>query len=225
MIEIKQYSKQEIAEILGTIDTQGINRKLQRYNVDFETTGWGNHCIYTIKAINEPFKVFSITEMGISANADFRKLKYIFLYLLNDDEFATLPMVEMQNILNSKGIYISRQTISKWIDYLNSIDYIHRDRYDFHYYAVSKTENNQKQYRVITKEEYCTAWKIYWEQKEIDQLEGNETTETAYADMYQYLDGHPCKVPVIIMNAIYLKKINQMIEIINDEFLNTSTLQ
>jgi hypothetical protein len=34
--------------------------------------------------------------------------------------------------------------------------------------------------------------------------------------MYQYLDGHPCKVPVIIMNAIYLKKINQMIEIIND---------
>jgi hypothetical protein len=28
-------------------------------------------------------------------------------------------------------------------------------------YAVSKTESNQKQYRVITKEEYCTAWKIY----------------------------------------------------------------
>ena len=61
MLEPRDYTKNEISGILGTKDKQGIDRKLQRYGVDFTSTGRGENRVYTIKNIPFPFKVFCIT--------------------------------------------------------------------------------------------------------------------------------------------------------------------
>ncbi len=212
MLEVRKYAKSELSAILGTNDKQGIDRKLQGYDVEFTSNGRGENRVYNIEKINNPFKVFCITELGVHANADFEKLRNLFYYLLCDEEFAELPMVEMEKVM-AKNVSSSRQTISKWTSYLQKINYINIDKLNGICYAITKNSDGQKIYTKIEREVYNKAWTVYMEEKK----KGN--TKIAYQKAVEIAGGHPFKRPKISQNACLQKEIEQLIDMVSDAFL------
>ena len=214
MLEIRKYTKNELSAVLGTNDKQGIDRKLQRYGVEFVYTGRGQNLMYEIQKVPDRFKLFCITEMGISANADFTKLRNFCYYIFCDDKFAELPIVEMERIMSEDGVHVSRQTISNWIDRLSRVGYIYIDKNtECVYYAITKTADGKKHYKEILQEVYCKGWNLYWSNK------NKVGTNTAYKMMYDYVGGHPYKRPKITENIFYTEQIQKLIELVNETFL------
>ena len=78
VIELREYTIQEMSAILNTKGKQAIERKLERYDVEFTTSGRGDGVVFEIKALHDRFKVFCITELNMSAQYDFEK----FLHLM-----------------------------------------------------------------------------------------------------------------------------------------------
>lgn len=214
MLELKSYTKAEIAAILGTSDRQGIKKKLDGYGVEYSIEGQGDFII-TITAINNPFKVFCITTLGIPAQADFHKLKILYYHLFCCPEFATKPYEVMASLLKEAGEKDppSSKTVGKWVAYLGTIDFVAFDKEDCIYYAIRKRMDGIRICKEITKEVYGVGWSIYWTNK------GREGTDAAYFRMFNYVGGHPCRKAKIKPNAIYLNEINQLIDILTDEYV------
>ena len=57
MLEIKEYTFQELCTILGSNSKKSIDGKLKRYNIEFISTGRSPRLTYTIQKINDPFKI------------------------------------------------------------------------------------------------------------------------------------------------------------------------
>lgn len=213
MIEIRQYTITELFSLLNVHTKQGVDRKLQRYEVKFNSTGRAKNRIYEIEEITNPFKLYCIMELNISANVDFEKFKHFCLYIFCDEEFATYPVVQMSEILEKNKIHISRQTVSKSIRYLEKNEYIATLNSEYIYYAINKLPNGEKTYTEISKEKYSKGWSIYWNNEEV--LDKG----IAYIQMVHYIGGHPYKRPKIEQNAFYKKEIETLIELVNDTFL------
>lgn len=214
MLELRTYTKDEIINILGTEDRQGIKRKLDGYGVEYIIDGWGDYKL-TITAINDPFKLFCITILGIPAQADFNKVKTLYYHLFCCPEFATKPYEVMASVLKEEDEKDppSSKTVSKWIAHLGKIDFVAFDKEDCTYYAIQKCKDGLRNCTEISKETYCTGWHIYWKYKE------REGTDAAYYRMFNYVGGHPCRKAKMKPNAIYLNEINQLIDILTDEYV------
>ena len=214
MLELRTYTKDEITGILDTIDRQGVKRKLDGYGVEYTIEGWKNYTL-TITAINDPFRLFCITTLGIPAQADFDKLKILYYHLFCCPEFATLPYEVMASKLREEGETDppSSKTIGKWVAYLGKIDFFAFDKEDCIYYAIQKGKDGMRICEEISKEKYCAGWHIYWEYKAV------EGTDLAYYRMFNYVGGHPYRKPKMKENAIYQKEIEQLIDILNDEYV------
>lgn len=91
MLELRTYTIDEIASILGVNDRQGIQRKLNRYGVKYSVSGRGMAVKFEIKSIADEFKLFCILDLGMSANTDFHKFLYFMYSFLNDEDFRWLP--------------------------------------------------------------------------------------------------------------------------------------
>ena len=214
MLELRTYTKDEIIGVLGTKDREGIKRKLDGYGVEYSIEGWGNYTL-TITAINDPFRLFCITTLGIPAQADFDKLKILYYHLFCCPEFAALPYEVMASKLREEDETDppSNKTIGKWVAYLGKIDFFAFDKEDGIYYAIQKGKDGLRNCVEISKERYCTGWHIYWEYKT------KEGTDLAYYRMFNYVGGHPYRKPKMKENAIYQKEIEQLIAILNDEYV------
>lgn len=212
MLEKRMYTKDEIVAILGTTDRQGIKKKLDGYGVEHTIEGWGDFTL-TITKIKHPFKVFCITELGIPAQADFNKLKTLYYYLLCCPGFATFPYQVMAGLLQTEDYPVSNKTIGKWVSYLGKINYFSFDKEDCKYYAIRKQKDGHRVCFEITKEKYSKGWQIYWNTKK------TMGTEMAYNYMFNYVGGHPYRKAIMKPNAFCLKEINQLIEILKEEFL------
>ena len=214
MLEIRKYTKNELSTVLETNTKQGIDRKLERYGVKFVSNGWGQNLMYEIQEIPNRFKVYCITEMGMSPLVNFEKFKYFCYYLFCDETFANFPIVEMEVIMSEDGVHVSRQIISNWLNRLSRIGYIHFDKTtECIYYAITKTADGKKHYKEILQEVYCKGWNLYWSNK------SKIGTNAAYTKMYNYVGGHPYKHPKIDQNIVYSKKIQKLIELVNESFL------
>ena len=214
MLELRTYTKEEITGILGTTDRQGVKRKLDGYGVEYTIDGWGNYTL-TITAINDPFRLFCITTLGIPAQADFDKLKILYYHLFCCPEFATYPYEVMASMLREEGEADppSNKTIGKWVAFLDKIAFVSFDKEDCTYYAIQKRKDGARICTEITKEVYCAGWRIYWEYKH------KEGTEAAYYRMHNYVGGHPCRRPKMMTNAIYQDEIEHLINILEDEYV------
>lgn len=214
MLELRKYTKDEIVSILGTADRQGVKRKLDGYGVEYTIEGWGNYTL-TITAINDPFRVFCITTLDIPAQADFDKLKTLYYHLFCCPDFATLPYEVMASKLKEEGEQDppSNKTISKWVEHLDKISFVAFDGEDCTYHAIRKNKDGMRVCKEITKEVYCTGWRIYWEYKT------KEGTDAAYYRMFNYVGGHPCRRPKMKANGIYNNEIEQLIDILEDEYV------
>lgn len=214
MLELRTYTKDEIVGILGTKDREGIKRKLDGYGVEYTIEGWGNYTL-TIAAINDPFRVFCITTLGIPAQANFDKLKTLYYHLFCCPDFATLPYEVMASKLKEEDEQDppSNKTISKWVEHLDKIGFVAFDSGDCTYYAIRKNKDGMRVCKEITKEVYCAGWHIYWEYKI------REGTGDAYYRMFNYVGGHPCRRPKMKANGIYNNEIEQLINILEDEYV------
>lgn len=197
MIEERKYSFEELSKCLGSNDVQGIKRKLDGYGVEFERTGRGRSSCYTITKIKDPFKVFSIMEMGFPAQTDWEKFRNFMYVLLCDDDFGWRPDEMKEEYLRKAGKDVSRQTIAKYINRLEKYGIIGTPSGDYKYYKVFKEHNIQK-HEIITKQEYCAAWKIYWQ----CIAEGYDS-RSAYKSMYNRMGGVPRKSLVMNLCPFY----------------------
>lgn len=214
MLEIRDYSIAELRELLGTKDKQGIDRKLTGYGVEFSSTGWADNRIYTITAIPDPFRIYAITKLGIPAQADFTKIRNLYFYFFCVDGFADWSMTEMEAILEEDGKRISPKTISKWLKYLEHLDYIKFSQCDFTYYAIYKTTNGTKLYNEISKDTYLEGWRIYFDSRD------EEGCGCAYIKLYNHIGGHPYKRPSVDYNIAYTAEIEELIEVINASYMD-----
>lgn len=210
MLEVKKYGVAELSAILGSTGKQAIDRKLERYGIEYDSTGRGQSLVYDIKHIPDPFKVYCITKLGIPAQANFEKIRNLYYYFFCDEGFADLPLIEMAEYLEAEGVPQSRQCVTKWIEYLRHLDYIGFTNTDCKYYAIEKTPSKVKICHEISREEYCKAWAIYHQHKY------EEGPAYAYALMYNTLGGHPYKKPIYYQNAIMYREIQELIDIIID---------
>ena len=214
MLEIRKYTKNELSAVLETNTKQGIDRKLQRYGVKFVSNGWGQTLMYEIQEVPDRFKLYCITEMGMSSLVNFEKFKCFCYYLFCDETFANFPIVEMEVIMSEDAVHVSRQTISNWLNRLSRIGYIHFDKTtECIYYAITKTPDGKKHYKEILQEVYCKGWNLYWSNK------SKIGTNAAYTKMYDYVGGHPYKHPKIDQNIVCSEKIQKLIELVNESFL------
>ena len=118
MLANRDYPIAEMEEELKTKGKQNIDRKLERYGIDFSVSGWGASVVYTIKHIPDPFKVYAIVKLGIPAQADFTKIRNFYYFLFCAEGFAEAPLIEMERIMEVEGVPMARQTITKWVNFI-----------------------------------------------------------------------------------------------------------
>ena len=206
-----EYKKSELTQIFGSKSNQAINRKLDRYGVKFSVAGRGEQAVYKIQQMDDKFKIFAITELGFDANTDFQKLRNFYFYFFNDEEFQTLPDEMKEARMRENNRDISRQTIAKYLDRLvehNYIAYLGGD--DFVYYFAHKGKR-----RTVEKSEYSRAWREYWSDKE-----SGMDYYTAIYNMIVHYGGVARKQAVPTVNAIYGKKIDEMLSYIEQSIEN-----
>ena len=206
-----EYKKSELTQIFGSKSNQAINRKLDRYGVKFSVAGRGEQAVYKIQRMDDKFKIFAITELGFDANTDFQKLRNFYFYFFNDEEFQTLPDEMKEARMRENNRDISRQTIAKYLDRLvehNYIAYLGGD--DFVYYFAHKGKR-----RTVEKSEYSRAWREYWSDKE-----SGMDYYTAIYNMIVHYGGVARKQAVPTVNAIYGKKIDEMLSYIEQSIEN-----
>ena len=214
MLEEKEYLFTEISELLQTFDNTDIKKKLDRYGVEYECVGRGRQIKFHIKNIPDRFKLFCITEWGMPAQIDFRKLRIFLYYFLCDDEFSELPTEEMERRLSDSEAPVSRQTIAKWIERMRQMGLFEYSKTDFVYYKVSKINGVQMQ-EYISQEEYRKAWQIYWAEKN-----KHNDSNIAFMAMYRVLGGVPKKKPKYEWNVFFYKtKVEPMIDLISEDLL------
>lgn len=204
MLEIRDYTKNEISELLGTKDKQGIDRKLNRYGVEFTSIGRGERRVYTIENIKFPFKVFCITEMGFDANTDFIKVRNFYYHYFNDEIFMTMPDEVKETILDERKEHISRGPIASYTQKLESNNMIRKDTTNFIYYFAYK-----KRQRLVERAEYTQAWREYW-----DDIHNDLYSSEARWNMITKYGGMARKQAIPEINAVMNEKIEYMLSLI-----------
>ena len=200
MLELKKYDKSELAEIFGTIDTQGLKRKLQRYGIKYQTSGWGQNLTFTITETADPFKVFCIDELGYDGRTDFVKLRNFLYCFLNDDESRAMPDEGKAHRMAEAGKPMCRQTIAGYIAKLDAQNLIDRNSGEYIYYFAYKDTQ-----RIATRQEYSEAWKQYWQ----DKANGADSMTAIWFMRFKH-GGVARKQAMPQINGIFLEKLNRL---------------
>ena len=204
ILEEKLYEKNDIEKLLGTYSRQGVTRKLDRYNVEYEISGRGNYKI-DIKRIPDKFKMFCIIELRMPAQTDYDKLKYFMYYFFCDEEFQRLPNDAKQPFMAEHGVYVSRQTMTKWINLLHNRNWINIGSNYRYYFAYNGNIKEADQ------NEYNKAWKEYF----AISREYNDCY-LGVAHVINEFGGMPKKHPLPDQNAFYSKEIQALIDLVTE---------
>ena len=217
MLEIREYTRTEIATELGIAETvqnlrQCIINKLDRLCIGYSVSGRGTNAVFQITNIPDRFALFCITELGCGINTDFQKIREVFYFALNDELFLALPDTEKEQFLTEKNIRISRGTIKNYLSKLEDADFLGGGEYV--YLAVSKDSEGKHTSTILTKERYNLGWQIYWSVREAS----NGDYIKAYDETYRFLGGHPLKRLVPQRNGIMYDKLETLQRIIEESY-------
>ena len=210
MIELRTYKIEELSSILNTQSRQGLTRKLERYGIRFRIEGRGSSTTITVLEIENPFKIYCITELGIAAQSEFRKILVFYYLFFNDEEFATMPAEAKERFIDSHKSHISRQTIANYENKLYNAGLFYRSTENFVYYFAGKDG-----YHYTSRETYCNAWREYYDcrNRGVDSF-------TAIWFMKEIYGGVARKQAVMEENGIYAEKIEYFNQIILNQ-INT----
>ena len=214
MLEIKDYTTAEIITELDVSPTvQNIRAcvrgKLNRLGVEYEISGRGATTTYHIKSLPDEFKSYCIDHFGCAPNTDFKKMREVLFFALNDPDFLALPDSHKEQFLKNRKINISRGTIKGYIQRLEHADYLGGAE---PVYLVVRKYKTHIESEIVSKAFYCEGWKIYWE------IRYEQGCEEAYANMYTFLNGHPMKHLRPLQNAVMMDEIEELQRIIADSY-------
>ena len=217
MLETKRYTRSEIAAELGIAETarnlrQCIINKLDRLCIGYSVSGRGTNAVFQITNIPDRFAVFCITEFGCGTNTDFQKIREVFYFALNDDDFLALPDTEKEQFLTENSIGVSRGTIARYLTMLEKAGYLGGGEY--RYLVVTKDTEGKHHSKEVSKERYCLGWKIYWNVR----AETNGDYILAYDEMFRFLGGHPLKRLVPHQNVFMLDELETLQRIIEESY-------
>lgn len=208
MLDKKKYNRQELIELFGTNRMDSIKSKLNRQGYKYTTSGRGDSFALTITELPPRFRNFCIKELGFAPQTDFKKLKKFLYVFFFDEEFQKLPFSEMERWFDKNDEHISYQTMSKYFSKLIENDLIWRSTFDYNYYTIN---HNREQITIfIDRDVYREAWKAYWEGREYSYFE-------ACSNMYKVSHGTPHKIGKVVENAFGGKKLDELIEILEQE--------
>lgn len=208
MLEERVYDEKELGKILKTQGQKNIKEKLKRYDIDFSVSTSDNSHVFEIHKINDKFKVFCILNLGFSANTDFSMLKHFIYYFYNNDEFRILSQNLMCQILEKDlGKAPCRQTIGKWLAQLENQGLYFKDISEYKYFSVYKGN-----FREIPREEYCEAWKAYFDYLKDCPDKEDSNSYYAFKEMFAIIGGKAVKRPMIVNNGFYTDQIIQLTE-------------
>ena len=207
-LEERMYPQAEIAAILGTSDNGGIKGKLDRRNIKYNVKGRGKSATFTITEIPNPFALFCELTFGFDTQCDFTKIRNLYYYCFNDEEFFAMPDEFKEARLAAEGKKVARQSIAKYLQPLYDRDFLakNEDRC-FYYFALGN-------YRQFTdKKTYKEAWALYWSIKS----ESGRYDEAAAAVKAKY-GGMPRKQAPPEFSAFYSEDIKTLIKLTNRTF-------
>jgi len=206
MLEEKEYSFQEMCTILESKSKKSIDNKLKRYNVIFHSTGRSPRLTYTIEKVNDPFKVFCITEVGFDPRTNFDHLRHFSYHFFCDDYYMSMPDERKEKMMNSYDHHISRKTIANYEKRYAEANYISRGGEYYYYFAYKENVT------MTSRETYLKAWHYYWYLKN----EYGEDGLGAMLNVIRKYGGAPRKQPIIQKNAFTLKKVDELVRLIGD---------
>ncbi|MBR2929257.1 MAG: hypothetical protein IKC24_08910 [Oscillospiraceae bacterium] len=204
------YTKSELTEIFGSKDRQALERKMIGYGIKFSVSGRGESLVYEIENINNPFKVFAITELDCGGTTDFEKLRNFYWYYFNDETFMAMPDEVKEVWLKKENKGVSRQTIAAYTQKLMAKDMINRNSKNFIYYFAFKDTQ-----RLTTYKEYLDAWHNYW-----DDIANGYCSFEAICNMRANYGGVARKQAIPEINGIYNEKIEEMLSYIQKSIEN-----
>lgn len=208
MLELmKSYTKPEMSAMFGTRSMQGLQRKIERYGVSFDVDGRGETANFTITNIENPFKIYCITELGFDGHTDFYKLRNYYYYYFNDIEFRAMPNEVQENRMRLVHKDVSRQTIANYLQKLYRRNLIELNTNNFTYYFAFKDRQ-----RIVEKEKYIAAWRGYWK----DIREGHNSFIAIY-NMREEFGGVARKQEVPEINGIYNEEIKLLCNLIQGD--------
>ena len=210
MLELRRYPKGDLVAMFGTKETEGLKRKMERYEIDFEKSGRGDNLMFEIKKIKDPFKVFCITELGFDGATDFKKLRNFYYYYFNDETFMAMPDEVKEVWMAKSGNKVSRQTIASYTQKLVAHNMIEKNTRNYIYYFAYKGTQE-----LTTRERYLQAWREYWE-----EISGGYCSFDAIWNMRSNYGGVARKQPIPEINGIYNEKIEQMLSCIQKSIEN-----
>ena len=137
MLELKQYTRQELISIYKTDRLDAIKKKVTREGYKYTNLGRGKDYVMQIDELpkdKDSFKEYCINILGLAPQTNFDKFRSFIYYVLTDDTFINLQYAEMSRFLAARNINITRKK----------------------FWNINRT-------RTITQEEYKRAWKEFRE--------------------------------------------------------------
>lgn len=211
MLELRDYTKEELVAIFKIDKMSNIRVNLDRMGYKHETNGKkGKNFRLTITALppaQDRFKRICIDKLGIPAQSDFFILRNFFYYFFCDEDFRRLTDSQMVEVLAAEGKMVTRQTISKWKNFLEEKQLIYKSSTEYVYFVTFADKTTME----ITKEEYKLAWDRYWN---IKRLAGNSVV--AWSEMRRVHGGAVSRAPKIEENGFYSELIDTLVEAIEE---------
>ena len=210
MLEEKTYTLPQLAQELGgAADRQSVLKKLQRRGIAYAAEGRGAKLKITIQSIPDRFPTYCIRELQFAPNSDFEKVRNLFYYCFNDEEFFTYPDERKSAALEECGHHVSRQSIAVYLQKLYDLGLWSKSSQEFVYYFA-----HGGLYREADKQEYLEAWHDYWGWKE---KFGGELQIVCPMILEKY-DGFPRKQAVPEANAMEQEAIQTLIALTNESY-------
>lgn len=211
MLDLREYTRQELIELFHTERLDSIKAKLKRQGYKYTTSGRGKTFSLTITELPLRFRNFCIEQLHFAPQTDFVRLKKFLYQFMFDEEFRKLPFVTMKETMIGT-MEITNQTISRWIKRLYDENIVADG--EMIYYSINKVTGL---YRRITEEEHKEAWKRYWEVRNDENGEPTGQYHLATLEMYDCIGGFPYKKADIIFNAFETERIDTLKEILKQE--------
>ena len=91
MLDLRQYTRQELIDLFKTKRLDSIKDKIKRYGYKYTTDGRGDSFTLTITELPPRFRNFCIDELHFAPQTDFLKLKKFLYRFMFDEDFRHMP--------------------------------------------------------------------------------------------------------------------------------------
>lgn len=210
MLEEKTYTLPQIAQVLGgASDRQSVLSKLRRRGILYTATGRGTKLRITIHSIPDPFPLFCMEILNFDPHTDFEKVRNLFYYCFNDEEFFSYPDERKASALEENGHHISRQSIAVYLKKIFDLGLWSKSTTDFVYYFA-----HGDSYRETNKKEYLEAWHDYWSWKELYESD----LKIVCPMVLEKYGGFPRKQAILESNAIEQETVQALIAVTNKSY-------